>query len=132
MLALTGTLASLFFSEIMELRPCSLCWYQRICIFPLVLVVGAGIARHDAMLAWYALPLAVVGLTLSAYHNLLQFGIIPEALAPCIEGELCSQKQIEWLGFITIPLMTFAALGLICVCLIQHHRSARDSQGSDA
>jgi len=124
-LALVGTLSSLFVSEIMDLSPCVLCWYQRICLFPLVLVIGAGIARRDAALATYALPLALAGLGIAIYHNLLQLGIIPEELAPCTAGASCSEKQVEWLGFITIPLMALGAFGLISLCLIQHHRSAR-------
>ena len=123
-LVLVASLSSLFFSEVVELRPCSMCWYQRICLFPLVLVIGAGIARNDPGLVWYALPLAVIGLGIALYHNGLQLGIIPESLAPCVEGESCSDKQIEWFGFLTIPMMASLNFGLVCGCLIQHHRTA--------
>ena len=121
-LALFATSSSLFLSEIMELRPCTLCWYQRVCLFPLVLVIGAGIARADRGLTVYSLPLVVAGLLISGYHNLLQLGIVPATLAPCVEGESCSQKQIEWFGFITIPMMSFLSFILIAACLIQYHR----------
>jgi disulfide bond formation protein DsbB len=133
LLALVGSLASLFISEIMELRPCSLCWYQRVCLFPLVLVIGAGIARADRELAWYALPLALVGLAIATHHNLLQLGIIPETLAPCVEGESCSEKQIEWLGFVTIPLMALGSFLAISACLVQNHRRRHDAEsGSES
>ncbi len=125
LIALIATFSSLFLSEIMELRPCELCWYQRLCLFPLVLVIGAGIVREDPGLAAYALPLTLIGLGISMHHNLLQLGVIPESLAPCVEGESCSEKQVEIFGFVTIPLMALCTYVAIATCLILHHRNAR-------
>ncbi len=128
-LTLVAALCSLFFSEIMELKPCSLCWYQRVCLFPLVLVIAAGIAKRDRGLVAYALPLVLSGLAISTFHILLQLGIISEALAPCVEGESCSQKQIVWLGFVSIPMMSLGAFVAIGACLIQQVRMARGGHG---
>lgn len=116
--ALVGMAGSLFFSEVMGLPPCVLCWYQRIAMYPLVLIIGIGIATGDGGWKKYALPLALAGLAVAVYQNLLYYGIIPEDLSPCTEGVSCIQRQIELLGFITIPLMGLAGFLSICVCLI--------------
>lgn len=111
--ALVATAGSLFFSEVMELPPCILCWYQRIAMYPLVLLIGVGIATRDRNWKRFALPLAGAGLVVSIYHNLLYYGLIPESLTPCKEGISCTTVQLEWLGFITIPLMALTAFVLV-------------------
>ncbi len=116
--ALIATVGSLFFSEVMQLPPCVLCWYQRIAMYPLVLVIAAGIVLRDRKVKFYALPLALSGLVISVYHNLLYYGLIPDSITPCTQGVSCTTVQIEWLGFITIPLMALAAFVLISVCLL--------------
>jgi disulfide bond formation protein DsbB len=117
-IALTSTVGSLFFSEVMGLPPCALCWYQRVAVYPLILVIGAGIVMRDRQMKYYALPLCVAGLAVSVYHNLLYYGVIPETLAPCSQGASCAERQIEWLGFITIPLMGLAAFLSLTLCLL--------------
>ena len=117
-IALVAMVGSLFFSEVMQLPPCVLCWYQRIAMYPLVLIIGIGIVRRDARANVYALPLCLIGLGISIYHNLLYYGILPESIAPCVEGISCTSRQIEWLGFITIPLMALTAFVSIAVCLV--------------
>ena len=117
-----ATLASLFFGEVMKLPPCTLCWYQRICLFPLAVVIAVGIVLRDVRLATYSLPLVTLGLGLSVYHNLLYYGVIPEALSPCVAGVSCATRQIEWLGFITIPLMSLGAFISILISLVIHRR----------
>lgn len=117
-LALLSAAGSLFFSEVMDLPPCVLCWYQRIAMYPLVLIIGIGIAVDDAKWKLYALPLALIGLAISVYHNLIYYGFIPESLTPCTEGVSCSERQIEWFGFITIPLMGMAAFFMISAMIL--------------
>lgn len=118
-IALTGTLGSLFFSLVMELPPCDLCWYQRIALYPLVVIIAVGIGLGDTRWKWYAMPLVAAGLVLSVYHNLLYYGIIPEDIVPCTEGIPCTARQMELLGFITIPLMGLAAfVSLMAILLI--------------
>jgi disulfide bond formation protein DsbB len=116
--ALVAMVGSLFFSEVMLLPPCVLCWYQRIAMYPLVLIIGAGVIMRDRRMKYYALPLAVCGLLISVYHNLLYYGIIPESITPCVQGISCTSKQIEWLGFITIPLLALAGFTGIVACLL--------------
>jgi disulfide bond formation protein DsbB len=117
-IALVSTVGSLFFSEVMGLQPCVLCWYQRVAVYPLVLIVGAGIVMRDGRMKYYALPLCLAGLTVAAYHNLLYYGVIPEDISPCAQGVPCTERQIEWLGFITIPLMGLAAFLSLALCLL--------------
>ena len=111
--ALVATAGSLFFSEVMDLPPCILCWYQRIAMYPLVLVIGVGIVMRDARWKYYALPLSLTGLAIAVYHNLLYYHLIPESITPCKEGVSCTTVQIEWLGFITIPLMALTSFVLV-------------------
>ena len=117
-IALIATVGSLFFSEVMQLPPCVLCWYQRIAMYPLVLIIGIGIVTRDSRMKNYALPVCLIGLAVSIYHNLLYYGIIPESITPCTQGISCTSRQIEWLGFITIPLMALAAFVGVALCLL--------------
>ena len=117
-IALVATVGSLFFSEVMDLPPCVLCWYQRIAMYPLVLIIGSGIIMRDRRMKFYALPLCLIGLAISIYHNLLYYGLIPESITPCTEGISCTSRQIEWLGFITIPLMALTAFIGVSLCLL--------------
>jgi disulfide bond formation protein DsbB len=117
-IALVSMVGSLFFSEVMDLPPCVLCWYQRIAMYPLVLIIGIGIINQDNRVKIYALPLCLIGLAISIYHNLLYYGLIADSIIPCKEGVSCTSRQIEWLGFITIPLMALTAFVLIAFCLI--------------
>ena len=117
-LALTATLGSLYFSEIMQLVPCILCWYQRICMYPLIAISAVGIYTKDKNLPYYVLALSIPGLLIAIYHNLLYYHILPESIAPCVSGVSCTTKLIEWFGFITIPLMSLVAFALITTFMI--------------
>lgn len=122
LMALVGTVGSLFFSEVMLYPPCVLCWYQRIALYPLVIVIATGIFTRDSGVFRYSMPLCLIGLAIAFYHNLLYYGIVPEAITPCTEGIPCNAKQIELLGFITIPLMALGGFAAIAVCLLLARR----------
>lgn len=124
LIATVAALGALFMSEIMELAPCVLCWWQRIFMFPLVLILALGMFPFDAKVTRYALPLAFVGLLFAGFHVLLTLGIIPEALAPCRQGIPCKTIQIEWFGFVTIPLLSFLAFLTINGLLLASHLKA--------
>lgn len=104
--AFAATLGSLYFSEIAGYAPCILCWYQRIAMYPLVVILFVGIIRKERDIAAYVLPLAVIGGIISVYHNLLYYNILEEAEASCRFGISCTTKFIEWFGFLTIPLLS--------------------------
>ncbi len=116
--AIIATFGSLYFSEVMLLPPCILCWYQRIAMYPLVAIFAVGIIRQDKNVAWYALPSALIGLGIAIYHNLLYYGIIPESIQPCKLGVSCTTKFFEWFGFITIPFLSLVAFTIIIIGLI--------------
>jgi disulfide bond formation protein DsbB len=120
-LALLSMVGSLVLSDFMHLVPCMLCWWQRILMFPLVVIVGVGILRRDSNWVYTALPFSVAGMALALYHSLLQWGIIPEAIAPCNALVSCVTEQINWFGFVTIPFMSllaFVAVSLLTVVYI--------------
>ena len=116
--ASASTLGSLFFSDVMGFAPCVLCWYQRIAIFPLVLILPMGLFPFDASAAKFALPLAVAGLLTAIYHNLLYAGLIPNSIQPCAQGVPCTEKYIELFGFVSIPLLSLLALAAMTALLI--------------
>ncbi|MCB1890438.1 MAG: disulfide bond formation protein B [Rhodocyclaceae bacterium] len=117
LLAAVSTLGALFFGEVMGLPTCSLCWYQRICMFPLALILPFALFPLDRGVIRYALVLAVPGLFIAVYHQLLVMGIIPEAAAPCRQGVPCSQTVATWFGFVTLPILSIAAFASIVALL---------------
>lgn len=101
----------------MGLPICTLCWYQRIFLYPLVILLPIALLLRDGKAPYYTLPLAVGGMAVAVYHNLLYYGVVAQGITPCTGEVPCTLRQIEWLGFITIPLMSLGAFGLILVCL---------------
>jgi disulfide bond formation protein DsbB len=117
-IASASTLGALFFSEIMQLPPCVLCWYQRIFMFPLVLLLPIGLFPFDARVVRYGLALAIAGWLVALFQVLLVAGVIPEAIRPCTQGVPCSEVQIQWLGFVNIPLLSFIAFSTLIALLV--------------
>ena len=117
LVAIVATLGSLYFSEVRHFVPCTLCWYQRILMYPLVVLLGIAGWRLDRSIRAYALPLSVLGMGFAAFHYLEQMvpGFGAEAL--CSTGVPCSGRYIEWLGFITIPFLALVAFTLITIAL---------------
>jgi disulfide bond formation protein DsbB len=114
--ALLSTLISLSLSEIFHFTPCVLCWYQRICMYPLVVISVVGIIRkHLDDLVYYVLPLSIIGFILALYQNLLIWGVLSEAVAPCTAGVSCIKQPVVLYGFLTVPLgsmISFAGITL--------------------
>lgn len=122
--SIVGMFGSLFFSEIMKLPPCVLCWYQRICMYPLVAIIAVGILEKNKRIYRYVLPISITGLVIAFYHNLLYYKILPESIQPCTNGISCTTRQIEWFGFITIPLMSLVAFTIITTCMLIYRKVA--------
>lgn len=123
LLAAGSSLGSLFFSEVMELAPCSLCWYQRIFMFPLPLVLLRGLLPYDPQVGRYALPLAAMGLGVAVWHTLLYLGVLPEEAAPCTMGVPCSQPTFTMFGVFSIPVLSMLAfMGVVGLLLFQRRR----------
>lgn len=121
--ALLGLLGSLFFSEVMGLLPCNLCWYQRIALYPLVLIIGIGVARKDPQYLWYAWPLAVIGWVIAVYHNLIYYHIVPAAEFTCNDLVPCT-TPFAIFGWFSIPLLSLLAFTSIIVCLYMEMKSS--------
>lgn len=109
--AFTG---SMYLSDIAGYPPCTLCWYQRILMFPLVLLFMVAIIKRDWKIYVYVLPLTILGWIISLYHNFLYYDIIPElSISPCQNGVSCTTKYIEIFGVFTIPLLALIAFTII-------------------
>lgn len=116
--AIIATLGSLYFSEVMHFIPCMLCWYQRIFMYPLAIILGIAFYRNDQGIYRYVLPLSIIGMLISGYHTLLQKLPYLQQFEMCTTGVPCSKDYINWLGFITIPLLAFIAFTIITVSLL--------------
>jgi disulfide bond formation protein DsbB len=126
--AIIATLGSLYFSEVQHFIPCTLCWYQRIFMYPLAIILGIAVYRNDEGIYRYALPLSVIGLIISGYHTLLQKIPYLQQFEMCTTGVPCSKDYINWLGFITIPLLAFIAFLIITICLTLMTRSQKEEE----
>lgn len=121
--ALVATLGSLYFSEVLHQVPCVLCWYQRITIYPLVIILAVGILRKTRDIEYFVLPFAFIGFGISIYHNLLQYGFIAEKLAPCSVGVSCITNYHIGSSFITIPFLTLFAYMFIIACMVIYNKT---------
>jgi len=121
-------LGSLFFSEVMEFTPCVLCWYQRIAMYPLVIIFFVGALKAPKPTILFSFPFVLIGWLIALYHNLLHFEVIPESASPCLEGVPCSTVYIEWFGFITIPMLSLIAFTFIGILLIYFKRMELDEK----
>ena len=124
MVALLATAGSLFFSYVMEFAPCVLCWYQRIFLFPLVVVLARGLFPFDRGAVRYGLPLAILGWLVAAYHNLVYAGVVPESLQPCAKGVSCTEEYIRLFGLLSIPALSLIAFTTLAGILIALQRRA--------
>ena len=122
LIAAVATAGSLFFSYVMGFAPCVLCWYQRIFLFPLVIVLARGLFPLDRAVVRYALPLATLGWLVAGYHNLVYAGIVPEGLQPCIQGVSCTEEYLELFGFLSIPMLSWLGFTALTGILIAVHR----------
>jgi len=113
--AILSTAGALFIGEVMLMTPCTLCWYQRIAMFPLALILGIASYSNDRQGAVYALPLALSGALISGYHTLLVAGWIPKTWIPCGAGVSCANQKLEILNGVQIPWLSFAAFLFITV-----------------
>lgn len=116
LIATLGLIGSLYISEILHIPVCHLCWYQRICIYPLPVILGLGIYRNDNNAARYCIPLSAIGGCIALYQYLQQMipGFAPIEL--CGLGVRCDTIHIKLLGFITLPFISM--LGCITITVL--------------
>jgi len=118
LIALISALASLFFSEILKFTPCVLCWWQRIFMYPLVIISAVNVMRKHTELPYYVLPFSIIGFLIGLYQNLLIWKILPETVAPCTIGVSCIDQPLVLFGFVTIPLGSMLSFALITILMI--------------
>jgi disulfide bond formation protein DsbB len=124
--SLIATIGSLYFSEVLHYIPCTLCWYQRIFMYPLAIMLGIAFYQNDRGIVKYALPLSIIGMMISGYHIALQKIPYLQQFEMCKSGVPCSKDYINWLGFITIPILAFTAFTIITICLVFIMRSNKE------
>jgi len=123
LIALFSTLGSLFFSNVIGLPPCDLCWYQRILMYPLVLLFLTALIRKEKVLAPYALTFSCLGVIVALYQYYLQIGTMLNVkvgeIIPCsVTGTVsCASISDLAFGFVTLPLSSFVAFALIILLL---------------
>jgi len=114
--ALGTTLGSLYLSEIAHFTPCVLCWYQRICMYPLAVALLVGGLRRDGAVWNYVLPPALIGAFIAIYHTQLQ--AFPHQHLVCSPTEPCTIRYIWEFGFVSIPFMSLSAFAFIITMMI--------------
>ncbi|GGE34224.1 disulfide bond formation protein C [Pullulanibacillus camelliae] len=114
--ALIATLGSLYFSEVAHFIPCELCWFQRICMYPMTIILGIACFRNDRKIAYYVLPITIIGGLFSIVHILEQK--VHAFAGICKQGIPCSGEYINWFGFVTIPMLALCGFILITISMI--------------
>jgi disulfide bond formation protein DsbB len=122
-IAVVATAGSLFYSEIAGFEPCKLCWFQRIFMYPLVILLGLACIKKDLKFTLYPSALAGIGASISLYHNFIYSGIITDGNSSIFQcqpfglGVSCAKNYVLEFGYITIPLMALTAFLLIILLL---------------
>lgn len=106
------------------LPPCLLCWWARIFMYPIVFISGVGLTTNDRTVSKYILPLSILGTLLTGYHYALQKFYVVD-LFKCSSFVPCSEIQVDYFGFITIPLLGFIAFAAITILAILLRQSSK-------
>lgn len=125
LVALAATVGSLYYSEVANFEPCSLCWYQRIAMYPLLVILLVGALTRDRFVARYALPLTIGGSVLAIYNYLVQ--LFPGIEVACSRVS-CSTIDVEAFGWLTMPLMSLVSFAAITAGVL-YDRASYDAAG---
>ena len=131
LVALLATMGSLYFSEVAHFEPCRLCWYQRIAMYPLAIILGIAAVRRDAGVRVYAMALAAIGAVISAYHVALEW--IPALdTGTCGVGPSCSVIWFRVFGVISLPTLALIAfVSILTLLALASHDAADDLTAAD-
>jgi disulfide bond formation protein DsbB len=116
LVAAGATVGSLYFSEVANYTPCRLCWYQRIAMYPLAVILLVAMLRRDRAVKWYAVPVAAIGAAVSAYHYLIEWKPSFDS-GSCEVTVPCTIPWFRELGFVTLAFMAFAGFAAIITLL---------------
>jgi disulfide bond formation protein DsbB len=128
--AMLAMLGSLYLSQIVNLVPCEFCWFQRICMYPLTLLLGIAAFRGDLKIAKrYFLPMSIVGALLAIYHYQLEH--IKGEPTVCGAAVPCNQAAFNIFGFISVPFLSMAAFLLITTLILLARSGNEDDEYVD-
>lgn len=131
--AAVATLGSLFFSDISDFTPCKLCWFQRIFMYPLAIVLPLMALARDRRAARYVLPLPIIGIPIAIYHILIERGVVEQVHTCLISAPGgCATKWIEEFGYVTIPTLALTAFVLCTLLLIFAIFSGREDESKSS
>ncbi|WRP07928.1 disulfide oxidoreductase [Rossellomorea aquimaris] len=126
--SLVASLGSLYFSEIMKYEPCELCWYQRILMYPMVILLGVAYVRKDFQAALYSTILSGIGLLVSLYHYSLQKVSFLSESAPACGRVPCTGEYINLFGFITIPFLALTGFIIIFIASVMVLKALKEDK----
>ncbi|MDO8530248.1 MAG: disulfide bond formation protein B [bacterium] len=128
LVALVSTAASLFYSNVVGFAPCDLCWFQRIFMYPLVILFGVALIKKDSRVVMYTLPTAIVGGIISLYQNYIYYsnGGLNAICQFTGLGVSCTKRYVFEFGYVTIPVMALTAFALIITLLLLSKRANHD------
>ena len=121
----TATLGSLYYSEIADFPPCKLCWYQRIAMYPLPVLLTVAVATRDRWVARYTVPVAAIGAAIAVYH--VQLELFPEQSTVCSADVPCTIKWVDQFGFVTIPFMALCGFAAVIALSLLARTGADDA-----
>jgi len=128
LVAVAATAGSLYYSEVANFEPCSLCWYQRIAMYPLVVILLVGALTRDRLVGRYALPLTAAGAVLAVYNYLVQ--LFPGIEVACSRVS-CSTIDVEAFGWLTMPLMSLVSFAAIAAGVLYDRAAYRAADESE-
>jgi disulfide bond formation protein DsbB len=130
--AAIATGGSLFFSEIAHFVPCELCWFQRICMYPLSITTLLAALADDERTARYLLPLPVAGAGVAVYHLLVENGVVGQSASCLISAPGgCGVKWIDEFGYVTIPTLALTGFALTFAFLLLAAFAPRYGEGDE-
>ena len=115
LVALGATLGSLYFSEVADFTPCRLCWFQRIAMYPLAVVLLVGAIRKDLNVRWYSAPLAAIGVAISGWHSLIEWRPALDNGACEFQGPSCT---FIWFREFGLSLANMALIGFLTILIL--------------
>lgn len=127
LITLAALLVSLYLSEILQWPICNMCWYQRIFLYPQVILLGMAAFKEDHNILPYTIVLSSIGFLFAIYQYLMQlFPLTFDGLIQCSVGVSCATKHFNWLGFVTLPLLSAATFFLLIILQCIGRRNCLD------
>lgn len=123
--SLSAVAGSLLYSLVVGYEPCELCWWQRIFIFPQVILFGVAAYKKDGGVFRYAVPLSLFAGVVALYHSYIQLGGTYSVLPCTATGSACTKVFVNEFGYVTIPTMALTVVLYILLFAWYKHLSKR-------